>query len=211
MKVFIGKNGVSGKAFNNKAKISHEVAPKDTLSKRSGGVISNKYVRTVGGNTEKQRDVPNAAAQARHSGTNYARSVRTETKSNVVDTEKTVIGNPEMPRGSSSVAAQKREHFGNDAHSENKPLQPATQKEARFVTNSPQPSIDKPFADYDNMFVAGFARNKIDWLWGMNLTRLYTSCFGVICSVGRVQTAVVNMIVQRDNDIANFTKKLFSN
>lgn len=67
----------------------------------------------------------------------------------------------------------------------------------------------KPFADYDNMFAAGFARNKIDWLWGMNLTRLYTSCFGVICSVGRVQTAVVNMIVQRDNDIANFTKKTF--
>lgn len=147
MKVFIGKNGVSGKAFNNKAKISHEVAPKDTLSKRSGGVISNKYVRTVGGNTEKQRGVPNAAAQARHSGTNSARSVRTETKSNVVDTEKTVIGNPEMPRGSSSVAAQKREHYGNDAHSENKPLQPATQKEARFVTNSPQPSIDKREVD----------------------------------------------------------------
>lgn len=67
----------------------------------------------------------------------------------------------------------------------------------------------KPFSDYDKMFAAGFARNKLDWLWGMNLSRLYTKCFGAMCSVGRVQTAVVNMIVQRDNDIANFTKKPF--
>lgn len=67
----------------------------------------------------------------------------------------------------------------------------------------------KPFSDYDKMFAAGFARNKIDWLWGMNLSRLYTKCFGAMCSIGRVQTAVVNMIVQRDNDIANFTKKPF--
>lgn len=67
----------------------------------------------------------------------------------------------------------------------------------------------KPFADYDSMFAAGITRNKIDWLWGINLTRLYTGCFGVICSVGRCQTAVVNMIVQRDNEIALFVKKPF--
>ncbi len=67
----------------------------------------------------------------------------------------------------------------------------------------------RPYSDYDKMFAAGITRNKIDWLWGINLTRLYTGCFGVICSVGRCQTAVVNMIAQRDNEIAHFVKKPF--
>ncbi len=65
----------------------------------------------------------------------------------------------------------------------------------------------RPAADYDNMYAAGITRAKIDWLWGMNLTRLYTKHFGAICSVGRVQTAVVNMIASRDNEIEHFTKK----
>ncbi len=64
-----------------------------------------------------------------------------------------------------------------------------------------------PYADYDNIFSAGITRNKIDWLWGMNLTRLYTSHLRALCSVGRVQTAVVNMIVTRDNEIERFVKK----
>ena len=64
-----------------------------------------------------------------------------------------------------------------------------------------------PAADKKNMFLAGITRNKIDWLWGINLTRLYTKHFKATCPIGRVQTAVVNMIVQRDNDIDSFTKK----
>lgn len=64
-----------------------------------------------------------------------------------------------------------------------------------------------PAATKDNMYSAGITRAKIDWIWGMNMTRLYTKYFGALCSVGRVQTAVVNMIVQRDEEISNFTKK----
>lgn len=67
----------------------------------------------------------------------------------------------------------------------------------------------KPSSDYDNMYAAGFSRNKVDWLFGMNMTRLYTLYSGTLCSVGRVQTAVVNMIVERDNEIASFVKKPF--
>lgn len=66
-----------------------------------------------------------------------------------------------------------------------------------------------PAAAKDNMYAAGITRAKIDWIWGMNMTRLYTKHFGALCSVGRVQTAVVNMIVQRDEEISNFTKKLY--
>lgn len=65
----------------------------------------------------------------------------------------------------------------------------------------------RPSEDYDNMYAAGITRAKIDWLWGMNLTRLYTKHFGAICSIGRVQTAIVNMIASRDNEIEHFTKK----
>ena len=57
-------------------------------------------------------------------------------------------------------------------------------------------------SEKDSVYAAGLARNKVDWLFGMNLSRLYS-----ICSVGRVQTAVVNMIVQRDREIAAFVKK----
>ena len=64
-----------------------------------------------------------------------------------------------------------------------------------------------PAAEKDNMFSAGITRAKIDCIWGMNMTRLYTKHFGALCSIGRVQTAVVNMIVQRDSKIEHFTKK----
>ncbi|MGN0679590.1 MAG: DNA topoisomerase, partial [Oscillospiraceae bacterium] len=67
----------------------------------------------------------------------------------------------------------------------------------------------KPSSDYDNLYAAGLTRNKVDWLFGMNMSRLYTIYSGTLCSVGRVQTAVVNMIVQRDKEIENFVKKPF--
>ncbi len=67
----------------------------------------------------------------------------------------------------------------------------------------------KPASDYDRLFAAGLARNKLDWLWGMNLSRLYTGCFGVKCSIGRVRTAVLNMLVEREKDINCFVKRPF--
>lgn len=63
------------------------------------------------------------------------------------------------------------------------------------------------YSDKDSAFDAGLARNKVDWLWGMNLSRLYSFYCKANCSIGRVQTAVVNMIVQRDREIAAFVKK----
>ena len=67
----------------------------------------------------------------------------------------------------------------------------------------------KPASDYDTLFAAGLARNKLDWLWGINLTRLYTDCFGVKFSIGRVRTAVLNMLVQREKEHNAFTKQTF--
>ena len=59
MKVIIDKDGVGTHSVNDKAKISHEIAQKTTLSKRSDGTISNKNVRTVGGN-KKDANVDNS-------------------------------------------------------------------------------------------------------------------------------------------------------
>ena len=73
MKVIIEKNGINAHSVNDKAVISHGIAQKTELSKKSGGRIENQQVRTVGG-TDK-------AAKA------------------------------DVPNGTPSVAAQKREHF----------------------------------------------------------------------------------------------------
>lgn len=67
----------------------------------------------------------------------------------------------------------------------------------------------KPVSEYDNLYSAGFTRSKLDWLWGMNLSRLYTHYFGGKCSVGRVRTAVLNMLVQRENEVNGFVKRPF--
>lgn len=66
-----------------------------------------------------------------------------------------------------------------------------------------------PSEDKDSVYAAGLCRNKIDWLWGFNLSRLYSIHTGAKCSVGRVQTTVVNMIVQREREISAFVKKPF--
>lgn len=61
----------------------------------------------------------------------------------------------------------------------------------------------------ENMFKAGAARAQVDWLVGMNLSRLYSIYFQTKLSIGRVQTATLNMIVQRDLEIENFKKQPF--
>lgn len=61
----------------------------------------------------------------------------------------------------------------------------------------------------ENLFKAGAARAQVDWLVGMNLSRLYSIYFQTKLSIGRVQTATLNMIVQRDLEIENFKKKPF--
>ena len=57
---------------------------------------------------------------------------------------------------------------------------------------------------------SGRARSTGDFIVGMNLTVACTLKYpnnGVL-SIGRVQTAVLNMIVQRENEIHNFKPRL---
>lgn len=62
----------------------------------------------------------------------------------------------------------------------------------------------KPGSAYNDLARAARSRAQADWLIGMNLTRAYTIRNGVLCTVGRVQTPTLAMIVARDQEIAAF-------
>jgi DNA topoisomerase-3 len=71
--------------------------------------------------------------------------------------------------------------------------------------------------DYDPLYAAAKCRSESDWIVGLNATRLFTVRHGrlaagderVLWSVGRVQTPVLAMIVQRDDEIYRFRPKPF--
>ena len=67
----------------------------------------------------------------------------------------------------------------------------------------------KPGNNYDNLFSAGLARAKADWLVGMNATRLFSVRYNSRLNIGRVQTPTLAMIVQRDYDIKHFIKQKY--
>ena len=68
--------------------------------------------------------------------------------------------------------------------------------------------------DFIPLSVSALARSRADWLFGMNLTRAYTLAgqkagFGNVLSVGRVQTPILGLVVNRDNEITHFVAKPF--
>ncbi len=67
----------------------------------------------------------------------------------------------------------------------------------------------RPSAEYDNLGAAAQARAQLDWLIGMNHTRASTLHNGTLCSVGRVQTPTLAMIVRRHHEIANWVQTFF--
>lgn len=61
---------------------------------------------------------------------------------------------------------------------------------------------------------SALARQRADWLFGINLTRLYTLNYRArgeqgVYSVGRVQTPVLGLVVNRDRTIADFQPRPF--
>ncbi len=68
--------------------------------------------------------------------------------------------------------------------------------------------------DFIPLCVSALARARADWLFGINLTRAYTlygkmAGFNSVLSVGRVQTPILALICERDNEIKNFKPKNF--
>ncbi len=71
--------------------------------------------------------------------------------------------------------------------------------------------------DYDALYAAARCRSEADWIVGLNSTRYYTVKHGrigggsdrVLWSIGRVQTPVLAMIVERDDTILEFRPQPF--
>lgn len=62
----------------------------------------------------------------------------------------------------------------------------------------------KPLSAYDNLYQTAKARNELDWIFGMNLSRLYTALNESNHRVGRVVTPLLGIVVDRDNEIMSF-------
>lgn len=62
----------------------------------------------------------------------------------------------------------------------------------------------KPSKDYDRLGTAQACRAMADWLVGMNGTKAYSVAAGERLSIGRVRTATLSLIVERDLEIENF-------
>jgi len=69
-------------------------------------------------------------------------------------------------------------------------------------------------SEFKALSVSALARSRADWLYGINMTRAYTLQgrkvgYDGVLSVGRVQTPLLGLVVERDRDIENFVSKPF--
>lgn len=69
----------------------------------------------------------------------------------------------------------------------------------------------EPGERYIPVFQAAQARNELDWILGLNFTRAFTVKHGrkTLLSIGRCQTPVLNMIVERDREIEQFKPEAY--
>ncbi len=67
----------------------------------------------------------------------------------------------------------------------------------------------KPISDYELLLRAAKSREKLDWLFGMNLSRLYSVLDETTHKIGRVKTPLLSIVVDRDTEILNFTPEKY--
>lgn len=90
-------------------------------------------------------------------------------------------------------------------------LDPSTMKCYRvWYTSTTQDSISqalknaKPLSQYKGLSDAADCRQKLDWLFGINMTRAFTCYARSLQNVGRVVSPTIGLIVQRQKEIDGF-------
>ena len=68
----------------------------------------------------------------------------------------------------------------------------------------------QPNSNFMPLSISALARSRADWLYGINLTRAYSlqgqkGGYNSVLSVGRVQTPILGLVVNRDREIDEFT------
>ena len=59
-------------------------------------------------------------------------------------------------------------------------------------------------SEFDNLSESAFARTEADWVVGINSTRAFTRRWGILLSLGRVQTPTLSIVCEREREIINF-------
>lgn len=67
----------------------------------------------------------------------------------------------------------------------------------------------RPASEFDNLASAATARAHADWVVGLNFTRAYSTINNQLCTIGRVQTPTLALIVERQNLIDSFKSAHF--
>lgn len=79
-----------------------------------------------------------------------------------------------------------------------------------WISSMTDEAIQEGFAtlksgvEYDSLYASAKCRSEADWLVGMNASRAFTLRFGVLLSIGRVQTPTLAILVKRFREIAEF-------
>jgi DNA topoisomerase-3 len=64
-----------------------------------------------------------------------------------------------------------------------------------------------PATDYDNIYRAALLRQRIDWIYGLNMTRAYTAWSHATQNIGRVVSPTIGLVVDRQVQIDSFVPK----
>ena len=97
----------------------------------------------------------------------------------------------------------------------NKALEKQKEQKRLWLPDQTPETVRAAFAEmkneteYDNLANEGYARTYIDWLYGVNLTRLATLKTGTLLRVGRVIVPIVKAIYDRDMVILNFVPEKY--
>lgn len=65
----------------------------------------------------------------------------------------------------------------------------------------------KPSSDYDNLYLSAKCRSECDQIVGINASRIFSLKYNATLSIGRVQTPILSIIVNRQKEINDFVSK----